>query len=371
MRRAAAAIILSFASHILLLLLLPGPDNAAPVEAMRVSLAGMPTGDSGPPEDDPSEELKAESEPESIHEPVPEPIPEPEIKQEDIFTEPRKAELAPEPVTPIEEPVELADAIQIISADSELVHEEIEPISDDETPELEIPPEEPLKKINVAQVKSVDLDLQLKKAEAIIGSLPEVKKEELPKEPPKVETPKQPVKAPEKPARKPETPKPRSTDAAASPKKTESPDAASADLKQPSSTPDSGGPSGPKNGSGSTAGTGSDAVGSESSSSGQGKGEASGSNVGGTGVVDISSLTVTKKIAAEYPMISRKRRDQGTVILLVNIKAGKAASVEVERSSGFAPLDEAAIRAVRSWEFKSSGYGDSVTARIPFLFKLK
>ncbi|MDR1472485.1 MAG: TonB family protein [Synergistaceae bacterium] len=92
---------------------------------------------------------------------------------------------------------------------------------------------------------------------------------------------------------------------------------------------------------------------------------------GGGSIIDVSRLTVTKKITPEYPMISRKRRDQGTVTLLVTIKSGRVASVTVESSSGHAPLDESAARAARGWEFDSSGYGDTVTARIPFAFKLK
>jgi protein TonB len=88
-------------------------------------------------------------------------------------------------------------------------------------------------------------------------------------------------------------------------------------------------------------------------------------------VIDVSMLSVTKKIQPQYPMISRKRRDQGTVTLLVTIKAGHVVSAKVERSSGHSPLDESAMRAVREWEFDSSGYGDSVVARIPFAFSLQ
>jgi protein TonB len=92
---------------------------------------------------------------------------------------------------------------------------------------------------------------------------------------------------------------------------------------------------------------------------------------GGGTIIDVSSLTVSKKVLPEYPMISRKRRDQGTVTLIVTIRSGRVLSVEVERGSGHAPLDESAVRAARSWEFDSSGYGDTVTARIPFVFKLE
>ncbi|GHV56617.1 hypothetical protein FACS1894216_20670 [Synergistales bacterium] len=88
-------------------------------------------------------------------------------------------------------------------------------------------------------------------------------------------------------------------------------------------------------------------------------------------VVDVSSLLVTKKVTPDYPMISRKRGDHGTVVLLAEIKSGRVASVRVERSSGHPPLDDAASRAVRSWEFDVSGYGDTVTARVPFVFSLR
>jgi protein TonB len=88
-------------------------------------------------------------------------------------------------------------------------------------------------------------------------------------------------------------------------------------------------------------------------------------------IVDVSSLVVRKKISPEYPMVSRKRKDQGTVTLLVTIKSGRVTSVEMERGSGHTPLDEAAMRAVKGWEFDSSGYGETVVARIPFVFTLK
>jgi protein TonB len=95
------------------------------------------------------------------------------------------------------------------------------------------------------------------------------------------------------------------------------------------------------------------------------------SKASGGAVVDVSKLAVTKKISPEYPMISRKRKDEGTVTLIVTIKSGKVADVKVERGSGHPPLDESAIKAVRGWLFDSSGYGETITARIPFVFKLR
>jgi protein TonB len=96
-----------------------------------------------------------------------------------------------------------------------------------------------------------------------------------------------------------------------------------------------------------------------------------GAGEGGGAIIDVSSLTVTKKITPEYPMISRKRKDHGTVTLLVTIRSGQVASIEVERSSGYISLDESAVRAVRQWEFDVSGYGETVVARIPFAFTLQ
>lgn len=88
-------------------------------------------------------------------------------------------------------------------------------------------------------------------------------------------------------------------------------------------------------------------------------------------ILDAMSLKITKKVNPDYPMISRKRRDQGTVVLLIEITSGQVVAVELEKSSGHSPLDEAAIRAIRDWRFDMSGYGDHVTARIPFKFDLK
>jgi protein TonB len=87
--------------------------------------------------------------------------------------------------------------------------------------------------------------------------------------------------------------------------------------------------------------------------------------------IEDGSLKVTKKVPAEYPALSKKRREQGMVVLLADIASGRAESVKVERTSGHARLDEAAMRAVREWRFDTSSYGPRVTARIPFKFELK
>jgi len=91
---------------------------------------------------------------------------------------------------------------------------------------------------------------------------------------------------------------------------------------------------------------------------------------GGGAIIDASLLRVTRRVPAEYPMISRRRRDQGTVILILSIQSGRVTRVEIEQSSGHTALDESARRAVSAWEFDTSGFGESISARIPFVFSL-
>jgi len=91
---------------------------------------------------------------------------------------------------------------------------------------------------------------------------------------------------------------------------------------------------------------------------------------GGDTIIDASLLRVTRRVPAEYPMISRRRRDQGTVVLILSIQAGRVMRVDIEQSSGHSALDESARRAASAWEFDTSGFGESVSARIPFVFSL-
>lgn len=54
-----------------------------------------------------------------------------------------------------------------------------------------------------------------------------------------------------------------------------------------------------------------------------------------------------------YPMLARRRGEQGTVLLRVLVRAdGHVAEAEVKQSSGSALLDDVALRTVRStWRF--------------------
>lgn len=54
-----------------------------------------------------------------------------------------------------------------------------------------------------------------------------------------------------------------------------------------------------------------------------------------------------------YPVQSRRRREQGTVELLLTLGTdGAVETISVSRSSGFARLDDAALSAVRRWRWE-------------------
>ncbi|MDO4953084.1 MAG: TonB family protein [Synergistaceae bacterium] len=90
-------------------------------------------------------------------------------------------------------------------------------------------------------------------------------------------------------------------------------------------------------------------------------------NGGQSGILDVDALVITKKVLPVYPSFSRKRREEGTVVLLIKIVNDAVMECEVEKSSGYPRLDEAAKRAVSGWKFSNSA---SVRARVPVSFKL-
>jgi periplasmic protein TonB len=76
----------------------------------------------------------------------------------------------------------------------------------------------------------------------------------------------------------------------------------------------------------------------------------------------------------EYPSSARRLRQEGVVLLTVDVAAdGRPASVSVKRSSGVPVLDEAAVGAVRGWRFepaRSSGRAVASRVEIPVRFSL-
>lgn len=76
--------------------------------------------------------------------------------------------------------------------------------------------------------------------------------------------------------------------------------------------------------------------------------------------VDASRM---KSLAPKYPRLSRRLREQGTVLLeMLVLPDGSVAELRVKTSSGFDRLDQAALDAVKSWRFLPARRGDEAIA---------
>lgn len=79
--------------------------------------------------------------------------------------------------------------------------------------------------------------------------------------------------------------------------------------------------------------------------------------------------------APAYPPLSRRMREEGKVMLRVQVTAeGLPAQVELAESSGFARLDAAAREAVQRWRFvpaKQGGQAVAAAVIVPIVFKLE
>jgi protein TonB len=72
---------------------------------------------------------------------------------------------------------------------------------------------------------------------------------------------------------------------------------------------------------------------------------------------------------AAYPTASRARGEQGTALLLAQVRQGGPASeIKLEQSSGFSRLDAAALAAARSWQFNAPK--SPTWVRLPVRFAL-
>lgn len=94
----------------------------------------------------------------------------------------------------------------------------------------------------------------------------------------------------------------------------------------------------------------------------------------GAGERSIAKPNYLRNPPPKYPAESRKLREEGLVLLKVSVTAeGRAADVQLQRSSGFARLDEAALKAVRRWEFNPARAGVTPVAcavEVPVRFGL-
>jgi len=76
-----------------------------------------------------------------------------------------------------------------------------------------------------------------------------------------------------------------------------------------------------------------------------------------------------------YPRISKRRGEEGTVLLRIKVnKNGKAALIQIQKSSGSKRLDHAAHQAVNKWRFipaKKEGKVVSGWVIVPIVFQLR
>jgi protein TonB len=82
-----------------------------------------------------------------------------------------------------------------------------------------------------------------------------------------------------------------------------------------------------------------------------------------------------KRPLPEYPRLSRERQEEGTTIVLVDIDTqGRVIKAVVGTSSGYARLDEAALKAAHEAHFKPytrDGIAYPSQTKLPFVFTLK
>ena len=81
------------------------------------------------------------------------------------------------------------------------------------------------------------------------------------------------------------------------------------------------------------------------------------------------------KIAPKYPIIARRKKLQGKVVLsfLINVE-GNVSHVEVKETSGYHVLDQAAIKCVKNWRYRPAVKSwRNIESRIncPIVFKLE
>ena len=75
-----------------------------------------------------------------------------------------------------------------------------------------------------------------------------------------------------------------------------------------------------------------------------------------------------------YPALSRRNGEAGKVMLRVQVTSdGRPQQIELQQSSGYKRLDEAAVAAVRQWRFIPAKRGDESLTEwvlVPLVFKL-
>lgn len=94
-----------------------------------------------------------------------------------------------------------------------------------------------------------------------------------------------------------------------------------------------------------------------------------------SGAVSKATPKYRRNPAPRYPLLSRKKGEEGLVLLLVDVDSfGKVKSVVMKKTSGYSALDESAIKAVERWRFepaKIGGVSLDATVEVPIRFQLE
>ncbi|MCB1175888.1 MAG: energy transducer TonB [Leptospiraceae bacterium] len=89
---------------------------------------------------------------------------------------------------------------------------------------------------------------------------------------------------------------------------------------------------------------------------------------GQTRSATIESLIADRLLDIPYPPLARKMGMQGTVLIRIQINTeGQLEQLQLVQSSGFDPLDRAALHGIRSWNF---GPGPAASVVVPVVFRL-
>ncbi len=91
----------------------------------------------------------------------------------------------------------------------------------------------------------------------------------------------------------------------------------------------------------------------------------------GSELAPARSFSIAHRVDPAYPAASRRAGESGTVLLGIVVGPnGLPTEINVERSSGFMRLDDAAVAAVRKWRFTVSSDSEYARVRLPLTFRL-
>jgi protein TonB len=98
-------------------------------------------------------------------------------------------------------------------------------------------------------------------------------------------------------------------------------------------------------------------------------------NQRGEDVIEYAQPRYKENPLPDYPKVARRRGYEGRTLLRVQVlRTGEVGQIEVETSSGFELLDEAALRSVKEWNFvpgTKNGVRIDQWVMIPVTFSLK